>query len=148
MVYPALLPLVRTPRLPVVNWNDATGLFCLVALKVQCICHNVLSRNVCLQLRSQGFANGTTVTQLPGLGQHLGILWPTLCLFRGPKRRKSLEGARQGCAENVGRHSHPNCCNKTTVCREMWDLGTIRLPEEYLGGHICQIDTEVHVAVS
>jgi len=44
MVYPALLPLMRTPRLPVVNWTDAhrrfkwTRLFCRKTKSGLCAC--------------------------------------------------------------------------------------------------------------
>jgi len=47
MVYPALLPLMRTSRLPVVNWTDAPAdlMDSLVAPKDEiwflCVCHHI-----------------------------------------------------------------------------------------------------------
>jgi len=39
MVYPALLPLVRTPRLPVVDWTDAPADFNPLNAELNPICH-------------------------------------------------------------------------------------------------------------
>jgi hypothetical protein len=102
-----------------------------------CICHNVLSANVCLQHRILGFANGTTVTQLPGLPQHFGISDQQDASSEGLKDWSQLMRI-QSCTTDV-EPLPSNCCSKAAVCRTVWGLGTKRwesLPSISWPGHL------------
>lgn len=73
--------------------------------EISCICHNILSGNVCITTLL-GFANRTTVRQLPKCNTLVSVTIRMLFQIATKMEVTWLD------VTMVVWHSHPNCCNK------------------------------------
>jgi hypothetical protein len=132
MVYPALLPLMRTPRLPVADWTDAprrfkwTRSFRRKTKSGFCACHNIsdavyLSTNIarCRSQLPRGLMRGFTVARL--LGLRVPILpraWMSVSCECCELSRRGLQRSPTDCGASL-------CDRKASIMRRSLPNGAL-----------------------